>query len=190
MLFSWIHLPRVVNPHLCYSTLTLHLTGTSCGAAGRIWARQARHCRIFVAHCSLRRSSIHTHHLSSGPHLRPRVGPAQPPGTSNTPPRKYSKSSINNQGNFDTKVWRALQNGEPLAMPNLGMEYLHHVHADDIASAFLAAIANPKVAFFPPHVAYHHCPPPPCQAGTLTRRLHPHSRLVTGNPSTLLVHKR
>ena len=33
-------------------------------------------------------------------------------------------------------------NGEEISLPNLGMETLHHVHAFDVAAAFLNAIEN------------------------------------------------
>ncbi|WP_245674224.1 NAD-dependent epimerase/dehydratase family protein [Actinoplanes rectilineatus] len=36
-------------------------------------------------------------------------------------------------GNLDPEVWRKLSAGEPLEIPGLGAEFLHHVHADDVA---------------------------------------------------------
>jgi nucleoside-diphosphate-sugar epimerase len=53
---------------------------------------------------------------------------------------------INPQGNFNPEVFAALAQGRELALPNLGMETLHHVHADDVAQAFLCALANPAAA--------------------------------------------
>ncbi|MEO0562867.1 MAG: NAD(P)-dependent oxidoreductase, partial [Chloroflexota bacterium] len=35
-----------------------------------------------------------------------------------------------------------LASGAPLSLPNIGMETLHHVHADDVAQAFMLAIGN------------------------------------------------
>lgn len=45
-------------------------------------------------------------------------------------------------GHFDTEVFETLARGEELALPNLGMETVHHVHADDVAQAFMRALAN------------------------------------------------
>ncbi|MBC8078110.1 MAG: NAD(P)-dependent oxidoreductase, partial [Chloroflexales bacterium] len=39
-----------------------------------------------------------------------------------------------------TAVFNQLARGEPLALPNLGLETVHHVHADDVAQAFERAI--------------------------------------------------
>ena len=39
-------------------------------------------------------------------------------------------------------MFERLARGEELALPNLGMETLHHVHADDVAQAFEQALAN------------------------------------------------
>jgi nucleoside-diphosphate-sugar epimerase len=39
-------------------------------------------------------------------------------------------------------VFRKLAKGEELCLPNLGMETVHHVHADDVAQAFMQAILN------------------------------------------------
>jgi nucleoside-diphosphate-sugar epimerase len=49
---------------------------------------------------------------------------------------------LNPAGHFDPIVFTGLARGEELALPNLGMETVHHVHADDVAQAFMAAIAN------------------------------------------------
>ncbi|MBK9123264.1 MAG: NAD(P)-dependent oxidoreductase [Chloroflexi bacterium] len=49
---------------------------------------------------------------------------------------------INPAGHVDPNVFVKLARGEPLALPNLGLETLHHVHADDVAQAFMQAIAN------------------------------------------------
>jgi nucleoside-diphosphate-sugar epimerase len=53
---------------------------------------------------------------------------------------------LNPQGNFNTQVFAALAHGEELALPNLGMETVHHVHADDVAQVFMQAIANRSAA--------------------------------------------
>jgi nucleoside-diphosphate-sugar epimerase len=46
-------------------------------------------------------------------------------------------------GNLDADVWRRLATGEPLALPDLGLGVLHHVHADDVAQAFERALSRP-----------------------------------------------
>lgn len=50
---------------------------------------------------------------------------------------------INPAGNLNPDVFSRLARGEKLGLPNLGMETLHHVHAADVAAAFLLAINNP-----------------------------------------------
>ena len=47
---------------------------------------------------------------------------------------------VNPQGNFNPAVFSALARGEELALPNLGLETVHHVHADDVAQAFVLAL--------------------------------------------------
>jgi nucleoside-diphosphate-sugar epimerase len=47
---------------------------------------------------------------------------------------------VNPAGNFDLRVFERLARGEELALPNLGMETVHHVHADDVAQAFVRAL--------------------------------------------------
>ncbi len=49
---------------------------------------------------------------------------------------------INPQGNFNPDVFAAIMRGETLTLPNLGLETLHHVHADDVAQAFVQAILH------------------------------------------------
>lgn len=49
---------------------------------------------------------------------------------------------LNPAGHFNTSVFETLARGEELALPNLGMETVHHVHADDVAQAFVRALAN------------------------------------------------
>ncbi len=56
------------------------------------------------------------------------VGPGWPP--------------LNPQGNFNPQVFTRLARGEELTLPNIGMETVHHVHADDVAQAFMAALAH------------------------------------------------
>lgn len=49
---------------------------------------------------------------------------------------------LNPAGHFNPEVFVTLARGETLALPNLGLETVHHVHADDVAQAFLQALAN------------------------------------------------
>ena len=49
---------------------------------------------------------------------------------------------INPQGNFNTDVYSLIARGEELVLPNLGLEMLHHVHADDVAQWILCAIEH------------------------------------------------
>jgi len=53
---------------------------------------------------------------------------------------------INPAGNLDPAVWRRLATGEPQVLPGLGLETLHHVHADDVAQAFELAVERPEGA--------------------------------------------
>jgi nucleoside-diphosphate-sugar epimerase len=49
---------------------------------------------------------------------------------------------LNPAGNFNPQVFTQLAHGEELLLPNLGMETVHHVHADDVAQIFDKAIAH------------------------------------------------
>jgi nucleoside-diphosphate-sugar epimerase len=49
---------------------------------------------------------------------------------------------LNPAGHFNPQVFACLARGEELALPNLGLETVHHVHADDVAQAFMAAISH------------------------------------------------
>jgi nucleoside-diphosphate-sugar epimerase len=60
------------------------------------------------------------------------VGPGWPP--------------LNPAGHFNPQVFWALARGEELALPNMGLETVHHVHADDVAQGFMQALANRSVA--------------------------------------------
>lgn len=53
---------------------------------------------------------------------------------------------LNPAGNFNPKIFAQLAHGEELELPNLGMETVHHVHADDVAQAFMQALVNRSVA--------------------------------------------
>lgn len=49
---------------------------------------------------------------------------------------------LNPAGHFNPAVFTTLAQGQELTLPNLGMETVHHVHADDVAQSFMQAIAN------------------------------------------------
>ncbi|SNT63148.1 Nucleoside-diphosphate-sugar epimerase [Asanoa hainanensis] len=49
-------------------------------------------------------------------------------------------------GNLDPTVWHRLSAGQPLEIPGIGAELMHHVHADDVAQAFEAALAHRDAA--------------------------------------------
>ncbi|OEU86741.1 epimerase [Streptomyces abyssalis] len=53
---------------------------------------------------------------------------------------------VNPAGNLNPGVFQTLADGAEVALPNLGLETLHHVHADDVAQVFTAAIANRSAA--------------------------------------------
>ncbi len=47
---------------------------------------------------------------------------------------------LNPAGHFNPQVFEHLARGDEFALPNLGMETVHHVHADDVAGAFMQAL--------------------------------------------------
>jgi nucleoside-diphosphate-sugar epimerase len=49
---------------------------------------------------------------------------------------------LNPAGHFDSTVFDRLAKGEELVLPNLGLETVHHVHADDVAASFYQAMIN------------------------------------------------
>ena len=49
---------------------------------------------------------------------------------------------LNPAANFNPAVFADLAAGREISLPNLGRETLHHVHADDVAQAFVKAMAN------------------------------------------------
>jgi nucleoside-diphosphate-sugar epimerase len=54
---------------------------------------------------------------------------------------------LNPAANFNPAVFADLACGREIALPNLGRETVHHVHADDVAQAFQKAMANWSGAF-------------------------------------------
>jgi nucleoside-diphosphate-sugar epimerase len=49
---------------------------------------------------------------------------------------------LNPAGHFDVGVFSQIARGEPLVLPNLGNETVHHVHADDVAQMVMRAIVS------------------------------------------------
>lgn len=49
---------------------------------------------------------------------------------------------LNPAANFDPDVFAAIARGDEIALPNFGRETLHHVHCEDVAQAFVRAMAN------------------------------------------------
>jgi nucleoside-diphosphate-sugar epimerase len=47
---------------------------------------------------------------------------------------------LNPAANFNPQVFADLASGNEIVLPNIGRETLHHVHADDVAQAFVQAI--------------------------------------------------
>ncbi|MGE0406955.1 MAG: NAD-dependent epimerase/dehydratase family protein [Candidatus Korobacteraceae bacterium] len=52
---------------------------------------------------------------------------------------------LNPAGNFNPQIYSDLAAGRELLLPNLGLETVHHVHADDVAQGFLRALARRSV---------------------------------------------
>ena len=53
---------------------------------------------------------------------------------------------LNPAGNFNPQVFSDLAHGREVLLPNIGMETVHHVHADDVAQGFMRAMARRSVA--------------------------------------------
>lgn len=53
---------------------------------------------------------------------------------------------LNPAGNFNLRVFSQLARGEELVLPNLGLETVHHVHAEDVAQGFWLAMTHRSVA--------------------------------------------
>ncbi|MFC3802752.1 NAD-dependent epimerase/dehydratase family protein [Cohnella sp. GCM10012308] len=47
---------------------------------------------------------------------------------------------LNPAGHFHLRVFEALASGGEVLLPNLGMETVHHVHAEDVAQSFVKAL--------------------------------------------------
>jgi nucleoside-diphosphate-sugar epimerase len=53
---------------------------------------------------------------------------------------------VNPAGNLNPQIFTLLASGGELLLPNLGMETVHHVHASDVAQAFVRAVAKRAAA--------------------------------------------
>jgi nucleoside-diphosphate-sugar epimerase len=53
---------------------------------------------------------------------------------------------INPAGNFNPQVFSSLLQGSSIQLPNIGMETVHHVHADDVAQGFVRAMERRSAA--------------------------------------------
>jgi nucleoside-diphosphate-sugar epimerase len=53
---------------------------------------------------------------------------------------------VNPVGNVNPQVFSRIARGEELALPNFGLETVHHVHAADVAQLVMCAIANRHAA--------------------------------------------
>ncbi len=53
---------------------------------------------------------------------------------------------LNPAGHFNTEVFSAIARGDELAIPNFGLDTVHHVHADDLARLIMAIIASRSTA--------------------------------------------
>ena len=49
---------------------------------------------------------------------------------------------VNPAGNLNLGVFEKLASGQEVVLANLGLETLHHVHADDVAQAFIKSMAH------------------------------------------------
>jgi nucleoside-diphosphate-sugar epimerase len=53
---------------------------------------------------------------------------------------------INPAANFNPTVFSLLRQGKQIQLPNIGMETVHHVHADDVAQCFVKAMEHRSAA--------------------------------------------
>lgn len=53
---------------------------------------------------------------------------------------------MNPTANHDYWIFDKIRRGQEIALPNFGMETLHHVHADDVSQVFFKAITRRKAA--------------------------------------------
>jgi nucleoside-diphosphate-sugar epimerase len=53
---------------------------------------------------------------------------------------------LNPAGHFNVEVFSRIKRGDELALPNFGLETVHHVHAEDVAQMVMRAIAAREAA--------------------------------------------
>ncbi|HXM03316.1 MAG TPA: NAD-dependent epimerase/dehydratase family protein [Chthoniobacterales bacterium] len=53
---------------------------------------------------------------------------------------------LNPAGHFNPAVFKNLARGEQVSLPNLGLETVHHVHAEDVAQSFCQALTHRRIA--------------------------------------------
>lgn len=53
---------------------------------------------------------------------------------------------LNPAGHFNPAVFTSIARGDTLALPNFGLETVHHVHADDVAQVIIRAMDNRSAA--------------------------------------------
>lgn len=53
---------------------------------------------------------------------------------------------LNPAGHFNVETYSQIARGEPLVLPNFGLETVHHVHASDLARLVMAIIASRSTA--------------------------------------------
>jgi nucleoside-diphosphate-sugar epimerase len=89
-------------------------------------------CEYGIKKAAIESLLLNEHHISGFPvtilHPGHIVGPGWAP--------------LNPAGHFNIDVFKILAEGKELVLPGLGMETVHHVHADDLAQAFQKAIEN------------------------------------------------
>jgi nucleoside-diphosphate-sugar epimerase len=90
---------------------------------GEYGVRKAAIERYLLGQTAVPVTLVHPGHIS---------GPGWPP--------------VNPAGHLDLAVFERLARGDEVALPNLGLETVQHVHAADVAGVFLAAMANRSVA--------------------------------------------
>lgn len=122
-----------VQHYLCCSTLWVY------GYSVEVPVTESAHRRPFgyFGEYSIQKAKIEAYLLDEARrngfpatvlHLGHLVGPGWEP--------------LNPLGNFNPQVFSTLAQGQELRMPHLGLATLHHVHAEDVAQAFVQALTH------------------------------------------------
>jgi nucleoside-diphosphate-sugar epimerase len=120
----WIHGYNVTVPTLEHESLNAESQRENpYGEYGFLKAEMTEYLLSEVREHQLPATVIHPGHI---------VGPGWEP--------------VNPLGNFNTAVFETLAKGDRVLFPNLGLETLHHVHADDVAQMFVRALRYWKSA--------------------------------------------